>query len=358
MRRFLLAGTAALALSACAMLPDVGGEPPAPGAALLRVADRLAANGDTSSAIAMYRAAIALGHKTADARRGLGNALLAAGAHQPAIEAFQAVLAAGPDARAYNGLGVAHDMIGEHERAQEFYRAGLAIDPNHRGLTHNYGKSLAAAAKSETIMDVIAQSEEPIKTAPRVAPPAPVASTPIVEAPKPIIEAHQPTVEALPTRLVAPPPAAPEPAAALEPPAAPEPLVATPPTVAPEPLPQLSAAPVAAATFAPLPTHEIVPIGRGVTATPLHGAYWRFRLAGSVTREGATRTSMEVLRRAPELKGALSIVAERSSLRMRSGFRYAVISAPLPSPKAAETACEILITHGLDCLAEPLLVRS
>jgi tetratricopeptide (TPR) repeat protein len=324
MRRLLLAGTAALALSGCALLPS-GEAPPAPGAALLRVADRLAANGDTGSAIAMYRAAIALGHKTVEARRGLGNALIAEGQPQAAIEAFEAVLAAGPDARAYNGLGVAHDMLGDRERAQEFFRTGLALDPNHRGLAHNYGKSLAAAAKSETIMEVIAQAAEPAAAPRPEAPPA-----------APAAPASKPVADTPPTRLDAPPPEA---------------------KVSPAPEPVPAPVPVAAERFVPLPTNEIVPMGRGVATTPLHGAYWRFRLAGSITREGATRTSLEALRRAPELKGALTIVAERPSLRTKS-LRYAVISAPLPNSKAAETACEILITRGLDCLAEPLLVRS
>jgi hypothetical protein len=129
------------------------------------------------------------------------------------------------------------------------------------------------------------------------------------------------------------------------------------PTVAAIPKPEPALAPAAAEPFAPLPTHEIVPLGRGTAAMPLHGAYWRFRLAGSVSREGATRTSLEALRRAPELRGALTIVAERASLGARR-LRYAVISAPLPNPKAAETACEVLIARGLDCQAEPLLVRS
>ena len=176
LRAILLAGAASIALAGCA---SSASDTPAPGNALTRVADRLAANGDTSTAVMLYRSAIALGQKSPETRRSLGNALLTLGDAQGAVAEFQAALAEKKDARLYNGLGVAFDMLGDHERAQGYFREGLALDPNHRGLMHNYGKSLAAADK----IDAAEKSANIAASEPSESTPAPEESVAIVAPP-------------------------------------------------------------------------------------------------------------------------------------------------------------------------------
>jgi Flp pilus assembly protein TadD len=164
MRRFLLAGVAALALTGCTAFED--GPATVPGSALARVAERLAANGDATTAATLYRSAIAMGNGSAEVRRGYGNALLALGQPQAAIEQYEAALTQVKDARLYNGIGVALDMLGDHARAQERFREGLALAPDNKGLIHNYGLSLAAEAEKGPAATAEAAPGEPDESAP------------------------------------------------------------------------------------------------------------------------------------------------------------------------------------------------
>jgi hypothetical protein len=128
-----------------------------------------------------------------------------------------------------------------------------------------------------------------------------------------------------------------------------------------EPSTASSGTPLAFAAWEP-PRHEIVPMRATANAAPLHGTYYRFRLAGYMTREGAAQSWREVARRAPEIQGAIQIVTERTSLSAKAGLRYAVMSAPLPDLRSAEAACDMLIGRGVACRAEQvsstLVVRS
>ena len=112
----------------------------------------------------------------------------------------------------------------------------------------------------------------------------------------------------------------------------------------------------------PLPRHEIVPLRSPVATAPLHGSYFRFRLAGYISREAATQSWRELAKRSPELQGALYVVAERPSLGAKAGLRYTLMSAPLPNLRAAELACDVLMERGVACTAEPiqsaLVIRS
>ena len=361
MRRFLLTGVAALVLTGCTV-NDV--EAPSQGGALARVAERLASSGDVATAAAIYRSAIALGQNNPEVRRGFGNALLSLGEPKAAIEQFEAALLQTKDARLYNGLGVAYDMMGDHAHAQEMFRTGLALEPDYRALIHNYGLSLAAAAapdkpapqaaaeperpmaaKPASAVSEAAPEGEPMRApdaeplrarAPKAVPVAanvpaptpierlPVSSTPSERAPITITP-----VAFTPVAMNTPAP----------PPAAPVPVSAPAPTPMSEPI-------------APR-VNEIVPLGQPLTAAPLHGAYYRFRLAGYATREGAMESWRDLMHRSPELKGAVEVVAQRTSIGPRAGLRYELVSAPLPSLRAAETACDALNERGLACRAEP-----
>jgi hypothetical protein len=120
---------------------------------------------------------------------------------------------------------------------------------------------------------------------------------------------------------------------------------------APDPAPAADPAP--ATSESPfIRINEIVPLGRPV-ATPLHGGYFRARLAGYASRERTVEFRREIERQVPELRDSMRVVKERPSLALGARLRYTLVTAPLPSRRAAEDACDTLAERGVACLAEP-----
>lgn len=167
--------------------PYAESAPPGAGATrvdALTLADRLKAEGNTSSAASMYQQAHQANPGDVRPMLGLGESYLAMGANAEAAEAFGAALAVQPnnldalrglgharillgqpefaltqyqlavqlapkDVRALNGLGVARDMAGDHKAAQQSYRSVLAIDPNNQSAKNNMALSLALSGDNE-----------------------------------------------------------------------------------------------------------------------------------------------------------------------------------------------------------------
>jgi Flp pilus assembly protein TadD len=153
-------------------------QPSGDAATLMRVADRMHAEGANDTALSVYRQAA-----NADASRpepliGQGQSLQALGNYGAAAEAYSAALrlapengralrglaialihngqpqlALGPidklkakapgDARNYALAGVAYDLAGDHAAAQAQYRAGLSKAPADAGQATNLALSLA-----------------------------------------------------------------------------------------------------------------------------------------------------------------------------------------------------------------------
>lgn len=141
---------------------------------LLRIANGIAAEGDYSAALPVYRRAyqkdgdtaslIALGralnavgdyseaaalfqksHAPA-AQRGLANAYTGMGRPDDALPVLDRILTTNPvDVDALNSRAVVLDALGRHDEAVATYERGLGIDPEAGGLRHNYGLSLALA---------------------------------------------------------------------------------------------------------------------------------------------------------------------------------------------------------------------
>lgn len=182
-RRAALLATIATVLVACADVRDsgtylpAGKEPGTEAAALMRVADRTRAAGDTETAIGLYRRVHELRPGEAEPLLKLGSALSEVGAHQEALDAYRMVLRFAPeneealrgvgaayvglnlprmaieplqrvaetrvDPRVEAALGLAYDMLGDHTVAQSRYMRGLSQSPNHLGLRNNLGLSYA-----------------------------------------------------------------------------------------------------------------------------------------------------------------------------------------------------------------------
>jgi Flp pilus assembly protein TadD len=182
-RRAALLATLATVLVACAEVRDSGSylpstkEPGGEAAALMRVAERTRAAGDTATAIGLYRRVHELKPGEIEPLLRLGGALSEVGAHQEALDVYRAALKIGPenpealrglgaayvglnlprmaieplervaearvDARVEAALGLAYDMLGDHTVAQSRYQRGLSETPNHMGLRNNLGLSYA-----------------------------------------------------------------------------------------------------------------------------------------------------------------------------------------------------------------------
>lgn len=113
-----------------------------------------------------------------------GEALLAAGQRQAAVDAFEAALAADPrNIRAYLGLAKAAEADGLPGKAVRFYREALQIDPNDVTALELQGNVLmvrGATARAESNLERLkAVCEKPCAPADRLAatiakgPPAP-----------------------------------------------------------------------------------------------------------------------------------------------------------------------------------------
>lgn len=178
--------------------PKGGVDPKA--AALLKVADTVAASGDTIGAIGLYEkllnqypklnkartalgemlldkgdAALALHYfdeaKTADPNDpqnyvGAGRAQMALNKIDKARDLFKEALTKDPNnVSALIGLGVAFDSRAKHAEAQKNYRKVLALDPSNKPARNNLGLSLALSGQhKQAIAELVplANDEGPV----------------------------------------------------------------------------------------------------------------------------------------------------------------------------------------------------
>src|SRR6266850_1922762 len=113
--------------------------------------------GAPDEAAALFRDV--LDKKTSDqtARRGLAMALISMG--QPDLAERQleaALLADGRDYRTLNAYGVVLDMTGRHAEAQASYRQGIELAPDYLPLRNNFGLSLAISGQPEEAIGQLA----------------------------------------------------------------------------------------------------------------------------------------------------------------------------------------------------------
>lgn len=153
-----LAGAAALYRSA----HETALEDTAP---LLKLGRTLAAAGAYADSAEAFREVLILAPSNAEARRGLGNALVGLGQPGLALAHYHAANEeSGGDWRAYLGLGAAHDLLGDPAAAAESYRDGLALAPDNPVLLNNLALSQALA---EDMAPALATLERLNANAPR-----------------------------------------------------------------------------------------------------------------------------------------------------------------------------------------------
>jgi Flp pilus assembly protein TadD len=114
------------------------------------------AAGAPDEAAAQFRDVLARQSHNSTARRGLAAALINMGQPELAEKQADEALRADPkDHRALNALGVALDMQGKHAEAQARYAQGIEIAPDYVPLRSNMGLSLAIAGDSQAAVAML-----------------------------------------------------------------------------------------------------------------------------------------------------------------------------------------------------------
>ena len=132
--------------SAAAMYQQAAQANPGDARPLLGLGDCLLAMGANADAAQAYGGALAIQPNNLEALHGLGHARILLGQPQFAVTQYQAALKIAPnDTRILNGLGVAQDMMGDHVGAQKSYHQVLTIDPANQSAKNNLALSMALA---------------------------------------------------------------------------------------------------------------------------------------------------------------------------------------------------------------------
>lgn len=117
---------------------------------LVKLGYALAEGGSAEEATGAFRAALTHDPLNADARRGMGNALVSIDEPALALPHFEQAQKLTPDDyRVYLGMGVAQDLLGNHDEAKAVYRQGLESSPDNMDLRHNLGLSHVLAGEMD-----------------------------------------------------------------------------------------------------------------------------------------------------------------------------------------------------------------
>jgi Flp pilus assembly protein TadD len=134
---------------------------------LIELGRTLARMGSSGAAAEAYRAALQIDGSDAEARRGLGLALLSTGQPEAAIAEFEKAIDLGDDYRLYNSIGVAYDMLGDHEAAQTYYHSALRLAPANLDITNNLGLSLVLEGRYQDGISLLEQAAADPMATPR-----------------------------------------------------------------------------------------------------------------------------------------------------------------------------------------------
>ncbi len=197
--RFVL--FAMLALNSCTSAPETAQDKPLSDDAIIKLADRMRAQGDITMAADFYQRALerspdnlqaylglaalheqvgqpeqagkyylqAIQHDGSNVavRRGYARLLMTQGQYTAAAEQYQAALQKDPaDIRSMNGLGVAYDQLGKNDNAQELYRQVESLDAGNMTARSNLGLSMIAAGDPHAAVKLLEPAAESLKASP------------------------------------------------------------------------------------------------------------------------------------------------------------------------------------------------
>ncbi len=123
---------------------------------VLALGHALLAAGAADEALPAFQRAVVLDSGSLEGHLGIGRACLALRRLDEATAAFDTVLARQPrNTRALNGKGVAADLAGRHTDAQNLYLSGLEIAPDDRALWNNLGLSLTFSRQYRDAVEIL-----------------------------------------------------------------------------------------------------------------------------------------------------------------------------------------------------------
>ena len=118
-----------------------------------RLGDALLADGKIQDALDAYRAALRIDTYDPDATRGYARALIALNRPDAAAVQVEAVIDRTPnDPKLLTTLGVVLDMLGKHEEAQQRYRQALAAAPDDPATVNDLALSQALSGQFEAAL--------------------------------------------------------------------------------------------------------------------------------------------------------------------------------------------------------------
>ncbi len=152
------------ALSIYRRAAEINIRDPAP---FVGIGDTLLAIGATNEAILAYDSALARDSHDLAAQIGLAQAYLETGRPELALTPLAQAAAQNPgNRRVLLLLGVSHDLAGQHAAAQADYAQGLKIAPNDPSLTVDLALSLATSGNFAAAINTL----RPVATAPAATP--------------------------------------------------------------------------------------------------------------------------------------------------------------------------------------------
>ncbi|BBL80575.1 hypothetical protein RxyAA322_24290 [Rubrobacter xylanophilus] len=137
-------------LEACPGSPEIRDE---------LAAHLLAHGGDVREALSLAEEAVALGSDEIRHLYTLGEARLANGDEEGAIEAYRTVLRLDPEnPEAHLELGILHDRRGERERAERHFVESLKADPGNPRTLYSYANVYYTAGELETAEELLVRA--------------------------------------------------------------------------------------------------------------------------------------------------------------------------------------------------------
>lgn len=133
---------------------------------LLKLGQALAETGQFQEAAGAFQTALTLQPTNGEALRGLGNAQIGLGRPDAALQTLETIAGREENASVLNSIGVAQDLLGRHGEARDTYQKALALAPADLDLASNLALSNSLMGNhSEAINQMRRTAAAPLATA-------------------------------------------------------------------------------------------------------------------------------------------------------------------------------------------------